>query len=79
MVEIYVDDLVVKSKCAQQHPQHLAGVFTVLRDHQIKLNPTKCTFRVTNGCFLGYLVTQQGIEANLDQIHAIQEMEIPTS
>lgn len=78
-MEVYVDDLVVKSKFAQQYPQHLAKVFVVLRDHQIKLNPIKCTFGVTSGYFLGYLVTQQGIEANSDQIRAIQETTIPTS
>lgn len=78
-MEVYVDNLVVKSKFAQQHPQHLAKVFVVLRDHWIKLNPIKCTFGVTNGYFLGYLVTQWGIEANPDQIRAVQEMTIPTS
>lgn len=78
-MEVYVDDLVVKSKFAQQHPQHLAKVFVVLRDHRIKLNPIKCTFGVTSGYFLGYLVTQRGIEANSDQIRVIQEMKIPTS
>lgn len=78
-MEVYVNDLVVKSKFAQQHPQHLAKVFVVLRDNWIKLNPIKCTFGVTSGYFLGYLVTQRGIEANLDQIRVIQEMTIPTS
>lgn len=78
-MEVYINNLVVKSKFAQQHPQHLAKVFIVLRDHWIKLNPIKCTFGVTNGYFLGYLVTQWGIEANPDQIRVIQEMTIPTS
>lgn len=78
-MEVYVDDLVVKSKFSQQHPQHLAEVFVVLRDHRIKLNPTKCTFGVTSGHFLGYLVMQRGMEANPDQIRVIQEMTILTS
>lgn len=49
VVEIYVDDLVVKIKFAQQHPQHLAEVFSILCDYRIKPNPSKCTFGVTSG------------------------------
>lgn len=59
----YVDDLVVKNKFAQQHPQHLAEVFDLLR-HQIKLNPAKCTFGITCGHFLGYLWTLLGLPSH---------------
>lgn len=51
VVEVYVDHLVVKSKYDQQHPQHLVEVFSILRDYWIKLNPFKCTFRITSGRF----------------------------
>lgn len=78
-VEVYVDDLVVKSKKENQYPQHLIEVFTTLCKFRIKLNPTKCTFNVTCGKFLGYLVTRRGIEANPNQIQAIQNMKTPTT
>lgn len=67
-VEVYVNDLLVKSKHASQYPQHLVELFGMLCEFRIKLNPTKCIFGVTNGKFLGYLVTKRGIEANLNQI-----------
>ena len=43
----------------------------------MKLNPSKCTFGVTIGKFLGFIVTQRGIEVNLDKIRAILEMALP--
>ena len=54
-------------------------VFTTLRKFEIKLNSTKCTFNETNGKFLGHLVIKRGIEANPDQILAIQNMNMPTT
>ncbi|XP_074299127.1 uncharacterized protein LOC141630160 [Silene latifolia] len=52
-MEVYIDDMVVKSKQASQHHQHLAETFNTLRKYQMKLNPTKCTFGVSGGKFLG--------------------------
>ena len=51
--------------------------FDILRKYQMKLNPTKCSFGVRAGKFLGYMVTRRGIEANLDQIKAIVEIKSP--
>jgi len=53
----------------------LEEAFTILRKYNVKLNPEKCTFGVASGNFLGYLVTQRGIEANPDQISAILEIK----
>jgi len=62
-MEVYVDDMMVKSIQRSDHLCHL-GVFDLLQKYQVKLNPEKCTFKLAFGNFLGYLVTQQGIEAN---------------
>lgn len=78
-VEVDVNDLVVKSKEASQHPQHLVKVFVVLRHFNIKLNLIKCIFNITSGRFLGHLVTCKGIEANPEQIKAIHDMKVLTS
>ncbi|XP_010473468.1 PREDICTED: uncharacterized protein LOC104752905 [Camelina sativa] len=61
-MEVYIDDMLVKSLIADQHVQHLAECFDILDRFQMKLNPTKCTFGVTSGEFLGYIVTERGIE-----------------
>ncbi|XP_074296944.1 uncharacterized protein LOC141627610 [Silene latifolia] len=76
-MEVYIDDMVVKSKQASQHHQHLEETFNTLRKYQMKLNPTKCTFGVSSGKFLGYMVTQRGIEASTEQIRAILQLESP--
>ena len=74
-VEVYIDDMVVKSKQEVQHIEDLQRVFEVLRQHKLRLNAEKCTFRVKAGKFLGYLITGQGIEVNPNQIEAIKRLK----
>ena len=62
--EIYVDDMVVKSKVVSEHLGDLGSTFCVLRKHKLRLNASKCSFGVGSGKFLGYMVTHRGIEAN---------------
>ena len=76
-VEVYIDDMVVKSKLAQDHLEDLRRVFDILMKYQLKLNATKCAFGVGYGKFLGSLVTRRGIEVNPDQISAILNMQSP--
>ena len=76
-VEVYIDDIVVKSKQARDHLTDLQGIFDKLNSYRVKLNPAKCTFGVQEGRFLGYAITKQGIEANTDQIKSIAEMPSP--
>ncbi|KAK0578575.1 hypothetical protein LWI29_012719 [Acer saccharum] len=76
-MEVYIDDMLVKSLVAQQHIDHLRQSFDVLDQYGMKLNPTKCSFGVSSGKFLGYLVTQRGVEANPDQIRSIENIESP--
>lgn len=73
-MEVYMDDMLTKSACADDHVADLAETFDNLRRYQMKLNPRKCTFGVTAGKFLGFLVTQRGIEANPNKIQAILDM-----
>jgi hypothetical protein len=76
-VEVYIDDMVVKSIKSTDHVEDLRRLFEILRRHNLKLNATKCAFGVGSGKFLGFLVTQRGIEANPDQITAIQGLQPP--
>nr|CAN73595.1 hypothetical protein VITISV_004697 [Vitis vinifera] len=70
-VEVYIDDIVVKSKTREEHVLHLQEVFHLLRKYGMKLNPSKCAFGVSAGKFLGFMVSQRGIEVNQDQIKAL--------
>ncbi|KAL0416413.1 UNVERIFIED_CONTAM: Pro-Pol polyprotein [Sesamum latifolium] len=76
-VEVYVDDMLVKSKKAENHIADLEETFAVLRKYRLKLNPAKCAFGVQGGRFLGCMVTQRGIEANPLKIKAILDMKAP--
>ena len=76
-VQVYVDDMLVKSRQEEDHLKYLKETFDTLRSYNIKLNPGKCAFGVTAGKFLGFMVSQRGIEANPDKIQAIMEMKPP--
>ena len=76
-MEVYIDDMLVKSLRAKDHLDYLRDCFKTLNEYEMKLNPAKCTFRVTSGEFLGYIVTQRGIEANPKQITAILDLPSP--
>ncbi|RDX72752.1 Retrovirus-related Pol polyprotein from transposon opus, partial [Mucuna pruriens] len=76
-IEVYVDDMVVKSEKANKHCETLERVFKTLRDHQLRLNPEKCSFGVQAGKFLGFMLTERGIEANPDKCQAIIDMRRP--
>ncbi|KAL0411817.1 UNVERIFIED_CONTAM: putative protein K02A2.6 [Sesamum latifolium] len=78
-MEVYMDDMLVKSKEAPHHVEDLEETFTVLRKYLLKLNPGKCAVGVSGGRFLGFMVTQRGIKGNPDKIKAILEMGPPTN
>ena len=76
-IEVYIDDMVVKSKVESKHINDFETVFEILRRHKLCLNATKCSFRVRFGKFLVYMVTHRGIEVNSDQIRAIHDLQPP--
>ncbi|XP_075515931.1 uncharacterized protein LOC142550751 [Primulina tabacum] len=76
-VEVYVDDILIKSKNSADLIEDLRETFATLRSYGLKLNPQKCTFGVRSGKFLGYMVTERGIEANPEKVKVIQSMTPP--
>jgi len=70
-VEVYVDDMLVKSKDEANHLNDLKETFSTLHKYNMKLKLVKCVFTVALGKFLGFMVSQQGIEANLDKVKGI--------
>ena len=63
-VKVYVDDMLIKSKEEEDHLNDLKEMFNTLRQYSMKLNPYKCAFGISSGKFLGFVVSQRGIEAN---------------
>ena len=78
-VEMYIDDMVVKSKQKARHVEDLRGVFEVLQKHRLRLNAEKCAFGLGAGKFLGYLITNKGIEVNPSQIEAVKRLQSPSN
>ena len=76
-VEVYVNDMLVKSLDEEKHLNVLQETFDTLRQYNMKLNPSKCAFGVSSGKFLGFMVSHRGIEANPDKIQAILDMKPP--
>jgi hypothetical protein len=76
-IEVYVDDMLVKSIRATGHIADLRETFETLRNHKMKLNLAKCAFGVSSGKFLGFMVSQRGIEANPEKVSAVLGMQSP--
>ena len=76
-IEVYIDDMVVKSKIVSEHIRDLANIFKILRGHKLRLNAFKCSFGVGSDKFLSYMVTRRGIEVNPDQVRAINNLQTP--
>ena len=73
-VEVYVDDMIVKSRGRADHLDALERFFERIRKFRLRLNPKKCTFGVTSGKLLGHMVSERGIEVDPDKIKAILDM-----
>ena len=78
-MEVYIDDMLVKSTTTELHIAHLAEAFQIVKEYNMKLNPAKCAFGVSVGKFLGFIVNNRGIEANPDKIKVVLDMSSPSS
>ena len=70
-MEVYIDDIGVKSQTRAKHAQHLEQAFHLMRAYNMKLNPAKCAFGVNTRKFLRFMITQRGIEVNPAQVKVV--------
>jgi hypothetical protein len=73
-VEAYVDDIVVKTRKADDLVSDMRVAFDCLRANGVKLNPEKCVFRMPRDMLLGYIVSQRGIEPNPEKVASLERM-----
>ncbi|MCI34583.1 gag-pol polyprotein, partial [Trifolium medium] len=78
-LEVYIDDMVVKTTMEGSHHEDLEDILASVRKYNMRLNPAKCSFGVQAGKFLGFMLTNRGIEANPEKCQAIIDMRSPTS
>ena len=73
-IEVYVDDMIAKSRTTQDHLTDLHKLFQRLKKYQLRLNLNKCAFRVTSGKLLGFIVSGRGIEIDPAKVQAIRSI-----
>ena len=76
-MEVYVDDILVKSKTRDENPKTLAKILQQSQEHNLKMNPKKCIFGVSSGKFLGFIVSKREFEMDPNKAKAIIEMSPP--
>ena len=76
-VEVYVDDMIVKSKMREGNFKALDKFLARLEKYNLRLNPKKWVFEITSGKLLGHIVSERGIEVDPEKSKAIQEMSVP--
>ena len=76
-VEVYMDNMIAKSRESEDHLAYLKKLFDRLRKYKLRLNPSKCVFGVSSGKLLGYIVSQRGIEVDPMKAKAIMDMPPP--
>ncbi|KAM2078098.1 hypothetical protein COP1_024346 [Malus domestica] len=79
IVEVYIDDVVIKSRQRRTHVDDLRQAFLRMRQHNLKMNPANCAFGVSAGNFLGFLVHHRGIEVDKNKARAIISDPPPTT
>ncbi|CAL8132449.1 unnamed protein product [Prunus armeniaca] len=75
-MEVYVDDMLVKSRTAGDHLRNLSLMFGKLKKYNMRMKPSKCAFSVSSDKFLGFMISQRGIEANPEKIRALIDMRV---
>jgi len=76
-IEVYVDDMIAKSRMEEEHLVNLQRLFQRLRKYRLRLNPAKCMLGVKSRKLLDFVVSQKGIEVDPDKVKAILEMLEP--
>jgi hypothetical protein len=77
-VEVYIDDIVVKSAEFSSHIADLRKAFDKMHRYGLKMNPRKCAFGVSSDKFLGFIIHEHGIEIDLNRIKSIRNVGAPT-
>jgi hypothetical protein len=77
LLKVYIDDLVIKLTGFEEHLVHLGVVLERMRKYNLKMNPWKCTFGVSAGRFLGFIVHEEGIEIDHNMVESIRKVQEP--
>ena len=76
-VEIYLDDIIIYSSSYESHLEHIKLVFERLKRAYLKINPAKCVWFAKEIKILGHIVSENGVQMDMDKVHAIDQMTFP--
>lgn len=76
---VFVDDILIYNKTLEDHQQHLHQVFSILRDNQLFIKKSKCTFAQPHLEYLGYLIGEKGVQSDPTKIQTVQNWPIPSN
>jgi hypothetical protein len=79
IIEVYIDNIVVKSASLNSHLADLRLAFEKMCRYGLKMNPLKCAFGVSDAMFLGFIVHEKGVEIDPKKIESIKKVQAPTS
>ena len=74
-----MDDIIVFSRMAEDHLDHLEKVFTALQQAELKIKASKCQLFKSHVCYLGFLIGESGIRCVKSKVEAINKITTPTS
>ena len=78
-VLVFFDDILIYSKSWTEHLQHLRAVFTVLREHQLRIKRSKCAFGTCSVAYLGHVISAFGVAMDGDKVEAVASWPQPAS
>jgi hypothetical protein len=78
IMEIYIDDIVIKSASFSEHMADLQATLERMRKYGLKMNPLKYAFGVSAGRFLGFVVHEGGVQIDPKKIESIRKFGKPT-
>ena len=74
---IFLDDILIFSQNFEDHLERLERVLSKLKEHGLKLKPSKCEFFKTSVTYLGHVVSQSGVKTDPDKIQALASWPEP--
>ncbi|KAL4101321.1 hypothetical protein QTP88_021341 [Uroleucon formosanum] len=76
---VYLDDIIIYGKGLLDHNEKLRDVFERLRNHNLKIQPTKCEFLKQQCMYLGHIISENGIQPDPEKIKSVFQFPIPAS
>src|ERR1043166_8809405 len=76
---VYLNDIIIYSKTLEEHKKHIRMVLEKLREHNLKLKPSKCQWFKEKLTFLKHIINREGIKPDTRNVEKIKNASDPTN